>query len=390
MEINGGKPTSSYHNARYDSLAIIAFEFPPFPGGISTYAEKIAQTVSRTHSVVVIAPHYGEKASIDQQLPIYRALKHQTLGLWGASQALRKLAHVEKGTLLHCADIRSGLIGLLAHMLYGHPYTVMVHGSEVLKLNPKRPDFLLLKSIYNRAERIVANSSATASSLGDRIDGLRECVVAHLGVDADWFDEPPVAFTSPMLSGIGSNDIVFCTLGRLEPRKGHLSALEAVDQYQRMSGLTNIKYVIAGKTIDADYEREIRAAASGLPFEVLLTGPLSKGDARRLFRIAQCQLLLAASVPGKVEGFGLVILEAAAQGCPTVATRVGGIPEVIQNGMTGCVVDEGDTRAAALAIDQIRHASESSSMRLNCRASAQTFTWSKCARRSFDGLLSFD
>jgi len=275
-------------------------------------------------------------------------------------------------------------------MLYGHPYAVMVHGSEVLKLNPKRPDFLLLKSIYTRAERVVANSSATAKSLEDRIGGLRECVVAHLGVDEDWFDEPPEAFTSPMLKGIGANDIVFCTLGRLEPRKGHLAALEAVEHYRRTSGQTNIKYVIAGKTIDADYEREIRAAASDLPFEVLLTGPLAKDDARRLFRIAQCQLLLAASVPGKVEGFGLVILEAAAQGCPTLATHVGGIPEVIQNGVTGYVVDEGDARAAALAIDQIRHASESTPMRMNCRATAQTFTWQQCAYTSFDMLLSFE
>jgi glycosyltransferase involved in cell wall biosynthesis len=374
---------------KHSSLAVITFEFPPFPGGISTYAENIARTLAKTHAVTILAPDYGERAPIDERLSVYRPFQHQTLGISGVSQALWKLARADKGVLLHCADIRAGLVGLLAHLSFGHPYTVMVHGSEALKINSKRPDFRLLKSIYTRAQRVVANSSATASILRDRVDGLSECVVAHLGVDADWFDEPPASFTSPMLSGLSSDDDIFCTLGRLERRKGHLSALEAIARYQRLSGKSSIKYVIAGKVIDPGYEAEIRAAASELTFDVLLTGPLSRSDIRRLFRLAKCQLLLAASVVGKIEGFGLVILEAAAQGCPTIATRVGGIPEVIEHGATGYVVDEEDTNAVALAMVDLGEPAKSAIMRSDCRSHSEGFTWERCVSTSFDKLLTF-
>jgi phosphatidylinositol alpha-1,6-mannosyltransferase len=142
--------------------------------------------------------------------------------------------------------------------------------------------------------------------------------------------------------------------------------------------------------IDADYQAEIRAAASDLSFEVILTGALAKDDIRKLFRISRCQLLLAASIVGKIEGFGLVILEAAAQGCPTIATRIGGIPEVIENGVTGYIVDEHDVPAAALAIDRIQDPVRNAAMRSHCRSHAQVFTWERCARTSFDSLLSFE
>ncbi|MGO4389215.1 glycosyltransferase family 4 protein [Microvirga sp. 2YAF29] len=384
------RPETSLQGQGYVSLAVIAFEFPPFPGGISTYADNIARTIARTHPVTIIAPRYDEVMPVDHGMSVYRPLRHQTLNIRGVSKALWKLARMEKRTLLHCADIRSGLVGLLANVSYGRPYTVMVHGSEVLKISPKRPDYPLLKSIYRRARRVVANSASTAGMLKERIDGLNECVVAHLGVDGDWFDEIIGPFTSPQLSKLQADDNVFCTLGRLERRKGHLTALKAITEYQRLSEYGNIKYVIAGKVIDPAYEAEIRAAAAELPFEVILTGALAKEDIRRLFRMARCQLLLAASMVDKIEGFGLVILEAAAQGCPTIATRVGGIPEVIENGITGYVTDEGDVPAAALAIERIQDHTSNAAMRIHCLTHAQTFTWERCAHASFDALLAFE
>jgi phosphatidyl-myo-inositol dimannoside synthase len=375
---------------KHSSIAVVALEFPPFPGGIATYAENISLTLSRTLPVMIIAPRYSEKASIDEQLPVYRPFQHQTLGVLSFAQALWKLAYTQRGALIHCADIRAGLVGLIAHLSFGYSYTVMVHGSEALKIRPKRPDYFLLKSIYTKATRVIVNSNATAKIILDRVNGLNDCVVAHLGVDAGWFEEPPASFASSVLREIGPNSTIFCTLGRLERRKGHLKALEAIARFQRETGRSDINYIIAGKVIEPDYEAELRAAASNLPFRVLLTGPLARGDIRRLFRLSKCQLLLATSIQGKIEGFGLVILEAAAQGCPTVATHVGGIPEVVKDDVTGYLVDEHDISAAALAMSRLEEPARHDRIRTDCRSYAQTFTWERCVSKSFDMLVMRD
>jgi glycosyltransferase involved in cell wall biosynthesis len=58
-------------------------------------------------------------------------------------------------------------------------------------------------------------------------------------------------------------------------------------------------------------------------------------------------------LPSRWEGFGLVLLEAMAQSCPIVATRVGGIPEVVADGETGLLVPPGDVGALASAIGKL-------------------------------------
>ena len=112
---------------------------------------------------------------------------------------------------------------------------------------------------------------------------------------------------------------------------------------------------------------------------------MSQNDLKRLYARSACHVLAARDLPGRREGFGLVLLEAAAQRCPSVATRAGGIPEVM--GETGILVPQDDAKALssailAYAVDGGRSRTEG----LTARERARSFNWRACATATFPTL----
>src|SRR5262249_42583718 len=92
--------------------------------------------------------------------------------------------------------------------------------------------------------------------------------------------------------------------------------------------------------------------------------------------IAQATLVV---VPSRVEGFGLVALEAALMARPVVATRVGGLPEVVVHGQTGLLVEDDDNRALAVAIALLLDQPDTAKQmgRAACDRARQEFDWER-------------
>ncbi len=81
-------------------------------------------------------------------------------------------------------------------------------------------------------------------------------------------------------------------------------------------------------------------------------------------------------IPGDVEGFGMVAIEAASQGVPTVAFRVGGIPDAIADGVSGRLIAPGDYAALSDAIGQyLAPSDDRAALRDACIAHARAFDW---------------
>jgi phosphatidylinositol alpha-1,6-mannosyltransferase len=101
-----------------------------------------------------------------------------------------------------------------------------------------------------------------------------------------------------------------------------------------------------------------------------------------LYNLADLFVLLTREEPPDVEGFGLVFLEAAACGLPSLGGRSGGIPEAIEDGETGWLVDPYDARAISARVidllgspERLRRASE------RCLRTAPERTWERAADR---------
>jgi phosphatidylinositol alpha-1,6-mannosyltransferase len=114
----------------------------------------------------------------------------------------------------------------------------------------------------------------------------------------------------------------------------------------------DLGYAIAGSgptraALSAEVERR------GLKERVRFLGEVPDEDLPALYCTACLYLGLSRELPLQVEGFGLSLVEASACGVPVVACRSGGIPDAVQDGVTGLLVEPGNVEAATQAVRQV-------------------------------------
>jgi len=184
------------------------------------------------------------------------------------------------------------------------------------------------------ADAVVAVSSAVRDALVS--GGVPQAVVRLIpnGIDMQALRERAA---EPARFGALPRPLVAC-VARLEPVKG-------VDVLVRAAGLLSDATVgIVGSGSQEARLREI-AVASGVADRVHFLGD---GGAASL--LAQADVV---AVPSRTEGFGLVAAEASALGRPVVASRVGGLLDVVEDGVTGVLVEPEDPQALARAVSAL-------------------------------------
>jgi glycosyltransferase involved in cell wall biosynthesis len=186
-------------------------------------------------------------------------------------------------------------------------------------------------SVRRKHARILANCEFVAAPWRDFVPPGRVRVIYN-GVGP-----------TPPLSRTGTRPTVAC-IGRIAPEKGQLEFLEAARSIHR--AFPECRLQIIGAALFAEpgaerYDRAVRRAASDLPVE--FAGWLTDIYAA----LAEIDLLLVPSAPH--EATTRVILEAYAAGVPVIAYRSGGIPEVVDDGQSGCLADNA-AHMAELAI----------------------------------------
>jgi glycosyltransferase involved in cell wall biosynthesis len=190
---------------------------------------------------------------------------------------------------------------------------------------------------WSRADVVLADSAAVAA----RLPGL------HAEVVYGPVDPAPPEVPAPWPRNGGSGPVVGF-VGRIEPRKGPLDLVRAAPLIRR--AVPNARVVVVG---DDPYgsDRAYTDSVTGSP-EIELH-PWTD-DAPGLLRHLDVLVL-----PSYQEPFGTVLAEAMAVGTPVVATRVGGLPEVVDDGVTGRLVEPGaPDRLAEAVLDVLAHRSE--------------------------------
>lgn len=368
-------------------ILLITCEYVPFPGGIATYAGGVARTLRDAgYHVTVAAPSYPDAAyENDRHEDNRRILRHHQIGLRGAVDTLRIIASLPTDTIILAADIRSVLFLYMSRVWHRRPYRSMVHGSEVAKFGRKSPLFALARRAYLSSEMVLYNSRATRDIFISAFGEPARDAVSYLGVEASWFESVNGDFDNAELAAIPLNKVVISTVGRIEPRKGHLETVRAVALAQEKIGTDKLVYVIAGRPEDEEYTAEVVSEADKLNVSVIMTGRISEEDLKRLYRRSALHVLYAQPLSGKVEGFGLVLLEAAAQGCPTAASRTGGIPEVLGNSGVMLEPDDIDGLAKEIA-ESVDNPKRREARGEDARIRAEGFTWRVCVQKTFPEL----
>ena len=228
-----------------------------------------------------------------------------------------------------------------ARRLAGSADVVYLNGAVCGRLLPTLPRsgarrILHIHDLVNRVPRFWRRADvvlAASNAVAERLPGLRAEVV-YGPVEAN-----PAVSEAPWPTGNGP---VIGFVGRIEPRKGPLDLVKAAPAIRR--GAPNARIVVVGDDpygADPAYTRAVTDSA-----EVEHHGWTE--NAPGLMRHLDVLVL-----PSYEEPFGTVLAESMAVGTPVVATRVGGLPEVVEDGVTGRLVPAGDPPALAAAILEV-------------------------------------
>jgi glycosyltransferase involved in cell wall biosynthesis len=194
------------------------------------------------------------------------------------------------------------------------------------------------------AWRVVAVCGPFADRLARRGVERSRIHIQHNAVKP--FVAPPVeeVDTAASALGIARESVVLC-VGRLSREKGHKDLLEAVALLAERQDLPEFRVVVVGE--GPELESLQRAAKTlGVAERVILAG--HRPDVRPYYAMASVLAL-----PSHSEGSPNVVLEAMAAGIPVVATRVGGVPEIMEHERTGLIVPSRDPAAMADGIERL-------------------------------------
>lgn len=263
---------------------------------------------------------------------------------------LRRLAREGTWPVIHVHCAYPDAVGVaIAARILGVQYVVTAHGSDINVYSEHRT----LRSQIRWALRGASGVIAVSADLKEKIDRLTKGAVQRLehlpcaGFDPEKFFPRPSAEARVEL-GVEATSRVVVFVGNLVSIKGVEFLIDAWDLLaQRRFIDPNDRLLLIGKGPCRE-DLECRVAARGLGSTVRFLGEVSQVDVSRW---VSCATLLC--LPSRNEGTPNVVVEALACGVPVVATRVGGVPDLVRDGINGQLVPAGDASALADALAKV-------------------------------------
>jgi glycosyltransferase involved in cell wall biosynthesis len=256
--------------------------------------------------------------------------------VWRMARYIRML----KIDVVHTNSLKAHLLGGMAARLARRPLIWHLRDRIATDYLP-RPAVLLVRVLSKvLPQAVIANSQATLETI---IPKLRQTSAASYG-----FRVIHDGCVLPEKSEDAQEDGSSCIgmVGRISPWKGQHVFIKAAAIVSRQFPCTRFKIIGAPLFSELAYERELHQLAASLQLERNLTFTGFVDDIASA--IARLQMVVHASTVG--EPFGQVIIEGMAAGKPIIATRSGGIPEIVVSEVTGLMVPVEDERALADAM----------------------------------------
>jgi glycosyltransferase involved in cell wall biosynthesis len=313
------------------------------PGGAENFLIRMALALrpQDESSVLLLKPGWLQQRLIDLEIPVVvEPLSRSFNPLW--LYRAFKLVKEQQIDVIHSHEFAMNSHLALVAKAAGVRHVATVHGRKYYGDSSAR------RAVYRMVARLsglVAVSedikSYLVDSVGvapDRITVIRNGIAVE---DYQQNSDDPAQIRSDL--GCSERDFLICAIGNLYPVKGHCHLIRAMARLVPQH--PELKLVIAGRGGE-------QAALEQLIAELQLTNHVSLLGFRNDVR----EILLAADLfvmPSLSEGLPLSLLEAMAAKKPVIVTDVGGMPQVIKNGVMGLVVPPADDDQLARAINSI-------------------------------------
>lgn len=329
-------------------------------GGAERYVVRLASQASAEFDVTVAA---GTSVSRElfRRLPAHVAsfelkdLVRQISPLKDARAALRLREFIdrEKFDLVHVNSSKAGLVGTLAAR-FSRSKPPVIYTAHGWGFSEKRSWFFRLAVLWSekiaaphRAATIVLTSSERDIALDNRLSTEANTHLIPLGIDEDEIDFLDRAEARAEISrACGFDDRggrIIGTIANAYPAKDLSNLLKSFDSLA--AKMPSIGLVVFG---DGPEMPKLSALRAALPNGKRVYLPGAMPDAARLLKGFDVFALSSSK-----EGMPWVMLEASLAGIPIVATRVGAIPELIEDRVSGLLVESGDASALAEALGEV-------------------------------------
>jgi phosphatidylinositol alpha-1,6-mannosyltransferase len=373
------------------NILMLTSEFFPATGGIGTYAREMAAAASALGAqVTVLAPDYAKAKEINDQAFSFRTRRfrgglHSARDLPAKVLLARNAVDAEDYDILHAADWPFFIPVALSRGRTAARVIMTLHGSEINETQTFLKRLAIgACNVFGGRTEIAANSAFTRDLFRRRFGVEPHKINAiPLGVSEFWFGERKPRSATRKRYDIPEDNIVLITVARLTRRKGHsvtAAALGSLSTTLRR----RLTWLIVGPDGEAEYIETLQHDLSSAGCDIRRLGALTDAEIRDLYGASDFFCLTGVPDPsGRIEGFGLVYLEAAAAGLPSVATHVGGVADAVLADLTGLLVAP-DVPAVAQAIQTMIVLPELRS-RLAAAAldRARQLSWKRCAARTY-------
>lgn len=317
-------------------------------GGAEVLAARLARTLGLGHRFLF--------ACLDELGSLGRELRDEGFmvevlgrrpGLdWRCVRRLGEIVRRERVDILHAHQYAPFFYCTAGRLPRARPAVVFTEHGRHHPDYPRRRRMLANRVLLLRRDRVVAVGEAVRRALirnegfaGDRVE------VIYNGIPLERFEDGLAEAGRAAVRadiGVDPDDLVVIQVARLDYLKDHITAIGAIE---RVAGrCPRARLVLVGEGPERGRIEDLVRQRS-LGANVRLLG--ARRDVPRLLAASDIVLLTSIS-----EGIPLTLIEGMAAGRPVVATRVGGVPEVVEEGVTGLLAPAGDADALA---DHILH-----------------------------------
>lgn len=359
---------------------MVTRNFPPMLGGMERLNFHIGEELAQGFEVLVVGPKGAENfcraagtVRTSPPLPVWRFL----------AQAFWQAMNLALGSRPHLIVAGSGVSAfpaVLVGRLTRIPVLTYLHGLDIIAPHPVYQRVFL--PVIRRSNAWLVNSRYTRQAAVDAGIPAEKIHILHPGTEL-----PDLAAVDGrrFRTRIDAGDRpILLSVGRLTRRKGLLEfiarALPAVVRQCPEVLLvvigTDPTQSVGGAAESMSALLRQRAMALGLAANVRLLGSVDDETLAEAYAASQLHVFPVLDLPGDAEGFGMVAVEAAAYGVPTVAFAAGGVPDAVAPGVSGLLLQSGDYPGMTDAVLHFLRTRESiAETRTACRRHAERFAW---------------
>jgi phosphatidyl-myo-inositol dimannoside synthase len=324
------------------NILVVTWNFPPRRGGMEKLLAGLCHGLRKDHRLLIITSYAEDRCRDDKYIfrPNNPGLVNFFLyALWKGTLLLRRHSEV---TVVFGGSVLVVPIVLFLSMIFRRKAVVQAHGLDLIYRNALYQ--LVCVRGLKFCDKIIANSAFTASLINHNRGRPDLIAIIPPGVSPENFLRSVDVQAIKNDYGLQGKQLILF-VGRLVRRKGVIEFIENC-LVRIVPEFPGVCFIIVGDnpndalTHQEDVLGQIQSRVSEMKLDehVKLLGALDDDAVVDLYRACDIVVLPALAMLDDVEGFGIVLLEAAAAGKPVVTTRTGGITEAVEPDTSGIII----------------------------------------------------